>query len=510
MTKLSKNIIFNLIGQTTLILVALFSVKYIYQQLGAEVLGIIYFIATLNAVILSSLNKGVSSSAIQEIATSFNKDQTYIHQFVQTFSVICWSAYFLFGIIIYFLAPLLVDNWINLSSIDRVTAIWMIRILGIAALLALPKSLYTSILIGLQRMEFTNLINVSGSILQRLGIIIILINGTNLIQVIYWMTFCYILEVVAGFAISSQLLSYRALVPRYSPSVVKKNIRFGLQLVSISLTAIIQKQTDRISLSKLLPIGSLGYYSFAYNNVSKGLMISQSISQAAYPHLCDKFNNTSHKTFVKEYRKLQDLVCFLNVPVFVVIPFLAVPLFTYIFNAEMAEALRWPVTLLSLGFYMNGTMSIPYRIVLAAGKPDIEVRRTLFALFIVPPLTLLFVYFWGLTGAAMGLVFNFLFAYLYSIPKIFNKCLATSPVIFFKHLIKIFILTGMTYGIAMKILSYFEYQTFIPFLLAYFLASGVFFGGAYLLICDELKKIIHLYARNIVHLIYSKACCHEN
>jgi O-antigen/teichoic acid export membrane protein len=272
-------------------------------------------------------------------------------------------------------------------------------------------------------------------------------------------------------------------------------------MASFSILGIVHKQLDRLIISKFLPIGILGYYSFAYNNVSKGLMVSQAISQASLPYLCDQLTNSTPSSLLRQYKKLQDLVCLINVPVFIAISFFIVPLLSFIFDAEVARTLKLPVVFLCLGFYMNGTLNIPYRFILTLGKPDIEVRRTFYSLFIIPPLTLLFIYTWGITGAALGWICYFLFAYLYTIPKFFQKCLAVSPITFFKHLLKIFILTGITYGNAWIILSILGSQTLTALIIAYLIGSIFFFIGAYFLMFEDLRKTINNYTRRLLSLV---------
>ena len=160
MSRLSKNIIYNLFGQGLLLVLGFVAVRYIFRQLGEDALGIIYFTAMMNAVLCAVLEMGICSTTVREVSGHFESDPNYIQELIRTFSLFYWGAYVLLGLAIYFLAPVLVEKWINLKTMDSATAIYVLRILGIASLVALPKSFYVSLLRGLQRMEFNNFIDV--------------------------------------------------------------------------------------------------------------------------------------------------------------------------------------------------------------------------------------------------------------------------------------------------------------------------------------------------------------
>lgn len=502
MSRLFKNIIYNFSGRVIILVFGFFSVGYIFHELGEEVYGIMSFVFALDVVLLSSLNKGVSSTTIREISGNIEYDKKYVRSFVQTWSMICWAAYLLFVVVVYFLAPVLVKNWINIKTIDSETAVFMVRILGWSTLLNLPSSFYMSILNGMQRMEFPNLIKTLAGIFQRIGIIIILSKITSVSLVIYWIAFINVSTVLAGFIFSRRLLPIRSLLPIFSAEVLKKNIKFGLQMSLISIFSILQKQADKITISKLLPIGALGYYSFAFNNVANGMMISQAISRAAYPDLCDKYKNNSHEDLVKQFNKLQDFICYINVPVFLLIIFIAQPLFTYVFSAEVFTSLELPIAFLCFCFYMNGTLNLPYRLLLAVGRPEIAAKHVLYTFFITIPLTVLFVYFWGLNGAAIGLGSYFMIGYIYIVPKIFRECLRAPTYNFFIHLGKILFFTTITYGIGLTIIKGYRHTNLSHIVLVYLSATIIYFVISYFFIGNDLRKTINQHFSKYFNYVY--------
>ncbi|MGB9487179.1 MAG: oligosaccharide flippase family protein, partial [Terriglobia bacterium] len=423
MSRVSKNILYNLLGQGLLVILGFVAVKFIFKQLGQDALGIIYFTFTLNALLTAILALGINETTVREVAAFHVEDPTYIKHLLQTASFFYWSLYVLAALALYASAPWLVTKWINLDTLSPFTATRILRVLGIASLLALPRSFYVSTLRGIQRMEFTNLIDVGTSALQQFGTIGILFLGGGLIQVTHWMAGCYLLGLVVYVTVSAHFFGFKVFVPRISASVIDRNAGYTFRLAGITVLSMIHMQSDKAIVSKLLSLGVFGYYSMAYNAVSRGMLVSASVSQAVFPSFSALYKQGDRDGLMCQYRKLEDLLCYAVMPIFAAIPFAARPLFTFVLNAEAARMLLWPVTFLSIGFCMNGTMSIPYVLSLAVGKPEIAVRSNTYALFVVLPVTALLVYQFGIAGAGFSWVFYHLFTYAIMMPWICSQCL---------------------------------------------------------------------------------------
>ena len=497
MSRLSKNIIYNLVGQGLLLVLGFVAVRYVFRQLGEDALGVIYFTTTLSAALYAVLELGICSTTTREVAAHLHDDPGYIRDLIRTASLLYWSAYVLLALTIYLGAPFLVEKWINLRTIDAPTATRMVQVLGIGTLTVLPRSFYGSLLSGLQRMEFNNLINVSTSALQQFGTIVILVLGGDLFDVVYWLTASFALGLLGYILVSAHFFTFPGLVPGFSASVVRRNLRYSSNMAVISMLATVHMQADKVIVSKLLPIATFGFYGFASSIVSKLTLATGAISQAAFPSFSALFKGLDKSNLLSQYRKLQDLLCFATLPVLAFIPFAATPLFTYLLNPQAARILLVPVTLLSVGTYMNGTLHIPYVCSLAAGKPEIAVRLNLYALFVVLPVAALLVYYFGLAGAGLSWVFYHLFAYAYAVPRICSECLGISPAEWYSHVLRIAGLAGGTYGGAWAILEGLGAGSILPLILAYAGASIAFLVGGYWMMGDELQETFLRYLQAV-------------
>jgi O-antigen/teichoic acid export membrane protein len=492
MSRLSKNIIYNLVGQGLLLILGFVAVKYVFSRLGADALGIIFFTATLSAVLSAILDMGICWTTGREVSAHFSDEPTYIRDLIRTASLFYWGAYVLLAAGIYWSAPWLVAKWVNLKTLDPAVATQVLRILGIAALVALPRSLYRSLLCGLQRMEFNNLIDVATSALQQFGTIVILVLGGQLLHVACWFVGSYALGLLAYLLVCARFFSFRALVPGYSAVAIWRNLSYSLQMMSISILGMIHAYTDKIIVSRLLPIYMFGLYGVAFAAVARTGALVNTISAAAFPSFAALDKKGDRVSLIGQYRSLQDLVCLATAPIFAAIAFAALPLFSYLLNADAARILIVPTTLLCLGFYVRATVEIPNLFCFAVGRPEIAVRTISYAVLALPPITALLIYSFGLVGAGLAWVCLNLFTSAYSVPRICSECLRIPAAEWYRRVVRIAGLAAGTYGGAWVILAALGTGSILSLVGAYAGASIAFLVGAYWMAGEELRgSLLH-------------------
>lgn len=359
MTKLSKNILYSLSGQMILLLISFVAVRFIFRQLGADILGIIYFVAVMNALICTVLEAGICATTVREVAGHYQSEPIYVQHLIRTFFMFFWGLYVLAAIAVFLLAPIIAYRWLQISNVDIKTVVFIIRLLGISALLALPKTFIASLFKGLQRMEINNFLDVVFMSLQQFGVVLILILGGGIFPVIWWYASCYLLWLVAYMLIAVRIFNFAVLLlPKYFHDVFMRNFSFSARMMSISVLTAVHIQADKLIVSKLLPVSLMGYYGFVYAGISRANLITRSVSQAAYPSFSELFKAGKREALAVQYWKLHDMLCLAMVPLFAAFIFVFLPLFSFIFNPIVARELFIPAVFLCIGFYMNGTLNM--------------------------------------------------------------------------------------------------------------------------------------------------------
>jgi len=491
MSRLSKNIVYNALGQGLSVVLGLVAVRFVFRSLGGDALGLIYFSLAFSGALSVALQLGICGTAVREVASHHADRPEYIESFIRTSSLFYWTGYLTLAIIAYTLAPYLVYHWVKLDSLDAPTAVRILRILSLGALVGLPGGLYRALLVGLQHMDLTNVIDVSAQGLQQGGIFLILLMHGSLFDVVYWIVACLTMQLLAYLFVCARFFSLRAmLLPGFSRAVVKQNVGYASGLMTISLCSWALSQADKVIVSKLLPLTLLGIYTFARGAINQGMLLTLAINGAIFPHFSALHGAGKTSELVRAYNKIQDLICFGTIPIFAVAPFAAIPLLSRVFDAPSAHMLLLPVTFLCIGYYMNGALTAPYVVSLAVGRPDITARQNFAGLFVVLPASVIAVYFFGLSGAGFSWVVYHLFAYSYGLPRICRECLGMPVRAWYWHVLRILGSAILIYGCAWIALASLGNFSVTALAAAYVLATLVYGVVAFWIMGEELRQRI--------------------
>jgi O-antigen/teichoic acid export membrane protein len=423
MSRLARNILYNLAGQTFVLVVGFVAVRFVYRQLGDDAVGIIFFALTLNNVVAATMDLGISSTIVREVAARATSPPGHTQALLRTAGMFYWTIYAVLGVAVAFAAEPIAQRWLNLRTLDPATAAQSLRILGAGTFLALPRSLYASLFKGLQRMGVTNAIDAAFMGIQQAGIVATIAAGGSIVAVSWWIAASTAAGVGSYIVAASRVVPPRTLLPYLDLEVIRRNRGFASQMTVLSVLALIHVHTDKLIVSRLLPLGTFGLYAFGSNAVNRGMLLTAGVTQAAFPSLSELHRLGDRRGLLNQYRRLHDTVCYTAPIIFAVAPFAILPVFRVLFGPTEAEAMLLPTTLLALGFYMNSTLNMPWVVSLAIGRPAIALSLNAWALVVVLPITVLLVRGWGLDGAALSWVVYHVFAYVYFVPRVCRECL---------------------------------------------------------------------------------------
>ena len=490
MTRLTKNIIYNVTGQGLVLVLSLVAVRFIFRRLGDDAFGLIFFNIVLTTVLSSALELGVSSTIVREVSSRMEAEPDYVRTLIRTASTLYWAAGLVLVAIIWVTAPLLVTHWVNLRTIDSQTAATLLRIMSATTLVALPRGLYASVIRGRQMMHLSNAIDVGATLTQQAGILVILLGGGRVYMVAAWISVNAFLTIAAYLMTAARLFGWTTMKPSISVPAIRRNLGFTGHMMVISALSLVHTQAAQVIVSKLLPIVEFGFYSFAWSTVNRASLITVAAAQAAFPSFSGLFAEGDRPRLMQQYRKLQDLVCYATLPLFTGICFAALPVYAYVFNSGVAQSLLLPTAFLALGSWMNGALTVPYTLSVAMGKPQIAARTTTLALLLVLPATVVLIFVFGLPGAGFSWVFYNLFAYSYMIPRICRECLQSDPWAWYGHVAKVLGLAAATYGSAWLVVTAVGTFTLPVLVAAYLVATVAYALGATAMIGADLRETL--------------------
>ena len=485
-SKLTRNIAYNLGGQLTLVAVSFVAARYIFGGLGRDVLGLIYFAQTLNAIIIAVVEVGIGATIVKEISAS-EHDRPYVELVVRSGAAFAWIAYAGFAIALVGAAPWIVDHWIALEHLDRATAISVLRILGASTLLTIPQVFYGSVFRGLQAMGPPNAVDVGALVVQQLGTALLISTGHGIEAVAWWIAGTYVCRVAILITMVAGIFSWRCIVPVVDATAFRRSKRAAQYMLAISALTIVHTQSDKLIITSTLPIASIGIYGLLFSAVGRGGILSAAVAQGALPVFSTLAATGQREELTRQYQRLQTLLCFGMVPFYALIALGSRLLFGTIFGSETAATLIAPAYLLALGFYLNSTLSVPYFFTLADNRPDLAMRFGLLALCVTLPVTFLLTWQLGFVGAGIAWIWYQVFVYVWFIPRACRACLGIGVTRAYRDVGEPLALAAATYGVAALLLHVFALHSLAMFLVSYGVASLLFLAATWWRIGPALR-----------------------
>lgn len=487
---LKRNILSNIAGQAGLLVVSLVSTHLVFHRLGGDVLGVIYFAITVTFLFIILADTGLTHTLTREIAAHRDNDKGYVSALVGSAATISWSAFLVSCLAIALLSPWLIHEWLHIQEADKTDLVWAFTLISGALLLAIPRSVYGSIIAGYERLDWWNVANVVATGLQQIGMIAVLGSGGGLREVALW----YVVSGLAGLIVfglvAVRLMGASALRLGYSWPALRKNLRYGSHLFANSVISYVLYQIDKWMISKFLPASQLGFYGVAQGLASKGSMVPGAIAAAAFPALSSGVVNRARADWLSQYHKLQDFTCYLLIPVTAAVAMLGIVVMTLVLNREVAETAWLPLLILAVGQLVLSLQGIPYMLALAMKKPELSVRANIRALIVAAPSAVLLTSHFGLAGAALTTAIASSMHMLFFLPRFSAECLETTAWKWYRHSALLVLAGLLFYGVPWLTLWYLGLGLDAYALMAaYVVGSLAFLPVGWLLIGTELKDV---------------------
>lgn len=437
---MKKNIIANFIGKFWSILSGFLFLPLYIHYLGFESYSIISFTLVITGL-MGILDAGLTATLSREFARNDKSNNEKI-QILETLE----SAYFLIGglcIIIVFASSWFIANeWLNLNSYNPDKVSLFLKIISFDIGFQLLSRFYTGGLIGLDKQVDANIFQISYGIIRN-GLIIVPIIFIPKLEIFFlWQAFSTIIYTLSLKGYLDKKLT--GIFRFFSKPHIKKNIfkniwRFAGGMMLISLVGALNSQMDKIAISKLLTIESLGYYTLALSLGNGIITLVSPFSIALLPRFTSLYSEEKTFEATELYNKINLFVSILVFSVMASMIFFSKDIiWAWTGNSVLAKNSYRFVPLIAFSYAMISLQMIPFNIAIANGYTKLNNLLGIFSLFITMPGYWIAIKFFGSIGAAA--VFCFIqtiatFIYLYFISSKFLKAKSIIKDIFFKELL---------------------------------------------------------------------------
>ena len=407
-----QNIIANITARTWgFISVYLFVPLYL-KFLGIEAYGLVGFYSTLLGV-LAFADMGFTATLNREMARlSVRKDSAgEMRDLLRTYesAYLCISS--VLAIMIWALAPLIAEHWLHSKVLQPHEMAAAIRLMGISIALQLPSGLYIGGLMGLQRQVRANSLQIAWGVLRGVGAVLVLwLLSPTIFAFALWQL---ISNAVYGFF--ARLSLWRALSPgpaqphpRFKWQVFRDTWRYAAGMAGMAVVSTLLTQTDKLAVSKMLPLEMLGYYTLAGALASAPLMLASPIASAVFPRLTGLVEIEDRIGLVRLYHRTCELVAVAIIPAGLTLALFAGDfILAWTGSAAVAQRAGLVASLLLVGQLIQAITVVPFYVALAHGNVKLNLQIGVSSVILITPLLIYLITRYGVVGAGISwLVMN--------------------------------------------------------------------------------------------------------
>ena len=407
MNTLRKNTVANYFGHAWGIISVYLFVPIYLKYLGIEAYGLVGFYSTLLGVLVFA-DMGLTATLSREMARLSVRENVArdMGDLLRTYE----SVYFFISLVvagtIWFFAPAIAERWLKASTLHPREIASAVRLMGIAIALQLPAGLYSGGLLGLQKQVLANSIQITWGVLRGVGAVLLLcLFFPTIIAFAFWQLFSNAL-----YCFIARMTLWRTLPssdsrPRFNQLVFRDTWRYTVGMAGMVLFSTILVQTDKLVVSKMLPLEIFGYYTLAGSLAMAPTILANPIGLAMFPRLTGLVSMGEKDTIKRLYHRACELVSVVVLPSALTLALFAGQfIFAWTGSVVIAGQAGLVASLLLGAQIMRAITILPYNLAMAHGQTKLILQIQVLSIVIITPLSIFLINRYGILGGGIALL----------------------------------------------------------------------------------------------------------
>jgi len=397
------------------------------RYLGIEAYGLLGLFVSLK-LLFEILNVGLGATTNREVAlrAAYPEKLNESRNILRTLEV----AYTVIGLVVAVTLCLsshwIAAKWIISKQIPQETVRLAVIIYGITLALQWRVPLYTGVLRGLEQQVLLNKVKIIFNTFSNVcSVLIIVFISHTITAFLLWQLAMSILEVSLnswfawrGLKSPGKEEMRRAV---FDIKIFKQIWRFTAGMSGISVFALIFKQADKLIMSKLLPLESVGYYNTANSAVGGMDIFVDPVSKAIFPRFTAIISKGDTNELASTYHKASQIMTFVVAPLAGALIFFSYEiLLLWTQSQAIASNGYIALSILAFAMMMRAVMSIVFALHFASALTWIPLWNNFMAATLLVPLMYIFIKMWGVAGGAITMAFFYTASYIV-IPPITHR-----------------------------------------------------------------------------------------
>lgn len=406
MRRFGVNTISNIIARLWSMIAIYIFIPFYIMILGESAYGLVSFFSTLQTT-LNILGLGLANTLRREYAVGDNSQENNQRKYKLLRSV--ELLYFGIGLFIIFLcsfaAGFISNQWLNIEELSPSLVETVISLMGVSIALQLISNLYVGCLFGLEHQVQANILCVLWSIAKNVGALAVIYIISPDLRLFYgWHIITDIVYLIVLRASVKEHLAITKNCKWHFNDIINLSTiwKYTVGLLLISIVALINRQLDKVVISKFLTLTELGAYNAATTLANLTAIIPAAIYTAIFPRFTKSVTTGTTEQLSRDFKVINRIV---NVTIACLMSFIgvfAVPLIRVWTGSQVyADMLHTVGCLVVLAVGITEFQEIPYALALAHGNTKINVTVGAVFIPIVAVSTLFAIKNYSLLGAGI-------------------------------------------------------------------------------------------------------------
>ena len=401
---LKRNILSNYASQLYVTAAGIVMVPLYIQYMGAEAYGLVGFFAMLQAW-FNLLDMGLTPTMARESARYRGAAISLLdyRRLARALEGVFAAVALLGGVLLFSLAQPIAGRWLNASELPLQEVTQALQLMAAIVALRWMCGLYRGVITGAERLVWLSGFNSVIATGRFVLILPVLMFVSASPQAFFGFQLGVAVLEIGGLA----WMAYRLLpvIPagqniRWEWAPLRPVIKFSLSIAFTSSVWVLVTQTDKLVLSKILPLAEYGYFTVAVLVASSIMIVSGPISGALTPRMTRLHAEGHHDALIAVYRQATQLVTVIAIPAALVLIFFAPKvLWAWTGDTALVQHAAPALRLYAVGYAFLAVGAFPYYLQYAKGNLRLHlIGNALFLLLLIPSVIWAATHY-GMTGA---------------------------------------------------------------------------------------------------------------
>jgi O-antigen/teichoic acid export membrane protein len=397
------NVVANYFSQAYMAVIGFVFVPVFIQYLGIEAFGLIAVFTILQSS-LALLDMGMKPALGREMAkfTAGAHNAQSIRDLLRSVEIAAAAMAAIISLGALWSASWVASKWLNVQSLPLSAVRHALVGMGVLCALRLVENIYSSSIAGLQRQVLQSVLSSSLVTARSLGAVGVLAWVSPTVEAFFiWQILISMITIPILASVVYRELPMSPRPARFSWDSVTGIWRFAGGVMTITLLSLLLTQSDKILLSRLLPLKVFAVYAVAGVLSSALYMLSTPIGAAFYPSFTRLITLGDVAALRLAYHQAAQLsAVVMGSAAIVLIIFADTVLSAWTGNQTLTQDAAPILRVLALGTLLSGFMGIPYQMQLAYGWTKLIIKMNFVAVALLVPMLFFVVPRYGGIGAA--------------------------------------------------------------------------------------------------------------